>query len=176
MKQIYNIPDYYIDKAGDVFSNIIMPNSTKRRNFTKIKRWLRNGYWCVSLSSSGKNKNYYIHNLLLETFICPRPEGYQCRHRDGNRLNIALKNLSWGTVKENQTDRLYHGTDNRGIHHPLSKYSDQFVSSIKKLYKTRKQKEIAEIFGVPKSTISFLLNKRLKTPCYIPPPKKSEEG
>lgn len=160
MKRIYEISNYYINKKGDVFSDVIMPNSKKRWNFKKMSQWKRNGYLCVSLDS----RNYYVHNLLLKAFIKKRPKGYQCRHMDGNKLNNNLSNLVWGTAKENQADRLKHGTDNRGSHHPQSKYSDLFVRSVKLLCKTKQQKDVAKLLNMPKSTVSYLVVKRMETP------------
>lgn len=52
----------------------------------------------------------YVHRLVLLAFVCA-PEEYAAnvrvegRHFDGDPANNNLKNLSWGTVKENRADR-----------------------------------------------------------------------
>ena len=160
MKQVYGKPDYYITENGEVFSNVIMPNSTKRRGFKKLSIWITNGYLAVSLSKNGNRSGYYIHNLLLETFKSPRPYGKECRHLDGNRLNNLLNNLQWGTHQENQIDRLSHGTDNRAEHHPRSLYSNNLVLYVRKLCKFYMQKDVAQFLAIPKSTVRWLVRDR----------------
>jgi len=55
-------------------------------------------------------RRHYVHQLVLETFVGPRPEGRQCRHLNGNSLDNRLENLSWGTASEDNYDRVRHGT------------------------------------------------------------------
>lgn len=52
----------------------------------------------------------YVHHLVLEAFVGPRPHGMQCRHINGNSLDNRLKNLAWGTPSEDNYDRVRHGT------------------------------------------------------------------
>lgn len=51
-----------------------------------------------------------VHALVLEAFVGPRPTGMQCCHRDGDPANNRVENLRWGTISENQLDRVRHGT------------------------------------------------------------------
>ena len=52
----------------------------------------------------------YVHRIVLLAFVGP-PEDYamstrvECRHIDGDPGNNVLRNLAWGTVKENRADR-----------------------------------------------------------------------
>lgn len=55
-------------------------------------------------------KKRYGHQLALEAFVGPRPEGYQACHGDGNPANNALSNLRWDTVSANKYDAVKHGT------------------------------------------------------------------
>jgi hypothetical protein len=52
----------------------------------------------------------YVHHLVLEAFVGPRPAGYQAAHGDGNPINNTLANLRWATPKENEADKRMHGT------------------------------------------------------------------
>lgn len=77
-------------------------NSTRMLALTRLK----SGHLSVRL-----NRNfYYVHRIVLSVFVCP-PEEYasdvrvEARHLDGNPANNTLKNLAWGTVKENRADR-----------------------------------------------------------------------
>jgi hypothetical protein len=62
---------------------------------------------CVNKRSIGPR---FVHELMLITFVGPRPAGMECRHLDGNPANNALSNLAWGTRSENSFDRFAHGT------------------------------------------------------------------
>ena len=52
----------------------------------------------------------YVHQLVLEAFVGPRPARHQAAHGDGNPLNNTLANLRWATPKENEADKRLHGT------------------------------------------------------------------
>lgn len=71
---------------------------------------LDNGYLRIILCKKSKIKQYYIHRLVLETFVGPCPPRMECRHLDGDPQNNKLENLCWGTRKENMKDRISHGT------------------------------------------------------------------
>lgn len=55
-------------------------------------------------------KRLYLHRAVLEAFVGPCPDGYECRHLDGNPTNNRVENLVWGTPSENMQDRWRHGT------------------------------------------------------------------
>jgi hypothetical protein len=84
----------------------------------KPGRHPKTGYRNVSLRREGKSYNRYVHRLVLEAFVGPCPKGMQSRHfPDKDTSNNALTNLQWGTPKQNQDDRITHGTDGRGERH-----------------------------------------------------------
>ena len=57
----------------------------------------------------------YVHQLVLEAFVGPRPEGMESRHfPDRDPANNRVENLSWGTHQQNIRDQKVHGTDNSG--------------------------------------------------------------
>ena len=70
----------------------------------------RHGYLGVSVRVNGSNRKLSVHKAVLLAFVGPRPDGGQCRHLDGNKLNNRLSNLCWGTAVENSADKLRHGT------------------------------------------------------------------
>lgn len=51
----------------------------------------------------------YVHTLVLEAFVGPRPTGGVARHLDDNGENNAVENLCWGTVSENNYDLVANG-------------------------------------------------------------------
>jgi hypothetical protein len=54
-------------------------------------------------------KKRTVHQLVLEAFVGPRPDGYQACHNDGSRTNNHVSNLRWDTVSANAYDRVDHG-------------------------------------------------------------------
>lgn len=62
-------------------------------------------YLRVDIQNCRKDKRFrkavYIHKLVAEYFIGPRPEGYVIDHIDGNYLNNRADNLRYVTQKQN---------------------------------------------------------------------------
>lgn len=77
-----------------------------------------NRYLRVMLRAGGNKKRHaFIHHLVLEAFVGPRPrispdlvtgeDRYMvAAHTDDDQSNNTLRNLSWKTEDENLTDRL----------------------------------------------------------------------
>jgi hypothetical protein len=73
-------------------------------------------------------KPCWIHSLVLEAFVGPRPEGLVTRHfPDRDPSNNRLSNLSWATYQRNSLDKNEHGTMPRGESHFRSKLTDASV-------------------------------------------------
>lgn len=70
---------------------------------------VRGGYPAVQLWRSGKVKLHYVHTLVLEAFVGPRPFDMEACHGDGNPLNNHISNLRWDTSAGNKQDMLRHG-------------------------------------------------------------------
>lgn len=85
----------------------------------------------------------------------PPSGGHQARHSCGNghRGCVHPEHVSWGTPVENQADRLLHGTDARGSKSTVAILSEDDVRTIRALAGTVRQKDLAERFGVQRTTI-----------------------
>lgn len=66
-------------------------------------------YYACVLYRDGKRRQVTVHNLVLETFVGPRPEGLVGCHRDDDPANNRLENLYWGTQKQNVGDAIASG-------------------------------------------------------------------
>lgn len=99
-------------------------------------------------------RRQYIHTLMCEAFHGPRPEGQQVRHLDGNRDNNAPSNLRWGTPRENNMDKVRHGTTAAGERNPNAKLTPAEVQDMRDLRRNHgiSYKRIAAIFGVTTMT------------------------
>lgn len=68
------------------------------------------GYLQVGLCNGrGLSRNRKLHQLVLEAFVGPRPDGYECAHGDCDKQNNHVSNLRWATKKENRADSIRMG-------------------------------------------------------------------
>jgi hypothetical protein len=66
------------------------------------------GYRRVDLRD-GRRSSQFVHQLVLEAFVGPCPEGMEVCHNDGDPTNNRLDNLRYGTRTGNMQDRTRHG-------------------------------------------------------------------
>jgi predicted XRE-type DNA-binding protein len=165
MKTIPNFPNYAVDKRGSVFS---LPHYDSLGRFWSGKKLKQspasNGYMCISTYIEGKRKTSFIHQLVLETFVGPCPEGMEACHNNGIRRDNRLENLRWDTTVKNVSDSIKHGT-HRSLHqmgekNKSSKLTSQDVRIIIYTYRTKlfSQREIGKQFGISQQQISKIIN------------------
>ena len=99
----------------------------------KTARWVGfvspEGYHQVDLDG----KHYSIHNLILETYIGPRPPGALGLHKDDDKDNNNLYNLMWGLSLDNTRQAIRNGKipSQEGNGPSKSKLSDEEIRSIR---------------------------------------------
>lgn len=49
--------------------------------------------------------NMLVHYAVLSAWVCPRPDGMECDHKNGDSLDNRLCNLEWVTHQENMARR-----------------------------------------------------------------------
>jgi hypothetical protein len=128
---------------------------------------LANGYGVFSLYG----QLHYAHRYLCELIHGPAPStDHEATHSCG-RGHLGCVNplhLDWKTHSENQLDRARHGT--RSTWSKRGKVSWQQVQEIRALIGTRPQREIAAIFGISRSQISWIATgKSWKKPKGVTP-------
>lgn len=111
MKEIWkDVPNYegkyQVSNKGRVKSikRTVKHNGSKTRTFPeKILKpnKVSFDYLQVTLYNNGKRKCRYIHNLVMESFIGKKPNGYEVNHIDEDKSNNQLENLEYITRKEN---------------------------------------------------------------------------
>lgn len=106
---------YQVSNQGEVRSldRIITyrDGRTRKKKGTALRQFTwGHGYRYVMLSKHNESEKKYVHHLVLEAFVGPRPSGLVCCHNDGNEANNTLLNLRWDTPSENNRDRVRHGT------------------------------------------------------------------
>jgi len=107
MKPIPGYDGYFATESGDIW--------TCRRGLKYLKRMksrphFRSGYIHIDLVVGKKCKTVSVHTLVLLTFVGPKPDGYETRHKNGIKTDNRLENLCWGTPQENTNDKHIHGT------------------------------------------------------------------
>lgn len=75
-----------------------------------LKQARSRSYLTVSLCKNGTEQTWQVGNLVLLTFVGPRPYMYECCHNNGNPHDNHLLNLRYGTRSENSLDAVKHGT------------------------------------------------------------------
>jgi len=106
---------YEVSNRGLVRALWFVNKHVERRRITPklLRGHLRNGYRTVKLSNRGDDRTEYVHALVAEAFIGPRPQGLQVAHLDGDKGNCVPANLAYVTHKENEAHKRVHGRDNR---------------------------------------------------------------
>jgi hypothetical protein len=133
----------------------------------------------------GKNYRRPVHQLVLEAFVGPCPEGMGCRHLDGDPSNNHVENLAWGTQKENVADMIRHGRAGRGgakgEEHGLAVLTDADVlEALAMRTAGETNKSIARRFNVASRTIRDLFTgktwRHLTAVTGLPPSRSDRTG
>ena len=94
MKDIKNYEGLYaVTPEGEVWSY-------QKKKFLK-HRFIKGGYFQVSLHKNRKVKYFYIHRLVAEAYIPNLDNLPQINHKDENKANNCVNNLEWCDAKYN---------------------------------------------------------------------------
>ena len=166
IEDIEGSPGYRIDTNGDVWTCWALKsygwrygNKGYMSNYwKKLKPGSNRGYLHVNL----KGKIHKVHHLVLNAFVGPRAIGMQACHNNGIRGDNRPENLRWDTPKNNQADRIAHGTVSWGEAQPSSKLTEDKVKMIWELlcHSRMKRVRIAKLFNVSPSTIGDIKSGR----------------
>ena len=142
----------------------VLANAWRRIRSCIIRR-----YHCVGLRQGSVKRCCILHNLVLEAFVGPRPEGMLGLHRDDDRDNNSLKNLYWGSPKDNAADRRRNGRENVTGHATLT---EEHATEIKR--QRREGVSVSDLiarFGVSAATLQriFSGDRWARSPGELPP-------
>lgn len=71
----------------------------------------RDGYLCISGGKRGARR-WPLHSLVALAFLGPRPSGHVVRHLNDIVTDNSVRNLGYGTRKQNYADALNNGRVN----------------------------------------------------------------
>jgi len=93
------------------------------------------GYIRVTLRKDGKKSSQFVHVLMLEAFIGPRPDGMVTNHKNGNKSDNCLENLEWTTQKHN----VHHAIELGNFFTPVGEQHGESKLTAKQVKKIRRQ-------------------------------------
>lgn len=170
-RSIPGFPAYRVGNDGSVWSRFHGRGTGERDSvWKKLKPGTgvgRYGHLTVVLCPGRCTR--FVHRLVLEAFVGPRPEGMECRHfPDRDPANNCLENLQWGTRQQNSADSITHGTTNRGQRNPCAKLTDEMIKAIRRRHvpcERGYQKPtvgsitwLAKTYGVTRAVIRKIVN------------------
>lgn len=79
---------------------------------------------------------------------------------NGNKGCVNPLHLYWATPAENHSDKIKHGTTNRGERQGRSKLTEENVLQIRQMIGSKTQAAIAKMYGVDQSTISDIRRRK----------------
>lgn len=155
-KEIPGFPGYAVTRDGRVLSwrtNFGFRAECRELSPGKDAKGYRGLILCAT---DGTRRSVRVHRLVAESFV-PNPMRLPCvRHLDGNPENNVAENLAWGTYKDNEEDKIAHGTWHL---RKTGKLSEEDRHEIFKLWhRGVSQKDIAKRFKVSRPTVTRLLN------------------
>lgn len=151
---------YQVSNLGKV-KRLNYRGSEKERS---LKNYLSSiGYYKICLSKNGKVTTVNIHRLISQAFI-PNPYNKpQVNHINGIKSDNRIENLEWVTCKENIEHAHKIGLINssKGEDRTFAKLTEKQVLEIRKIGKLKTQVELAKIYNVNQSLISYVLNNKI---------------
>lgn len=148
----HQFPDYLVGQHGEVISMLNYPPKILKTNTSgKYPTYMLKDH-------GGEFKSITKHVLVAETWIEPRPEGMECCHNDGNRLNGEADNLRWDTKLNNEKDKKIHGTHRFGARINFTKTTPEAVIAIRRLRKAGNLSngEIARKFNMSPANVGLI--------------------
>lgn len=114
------------------------------------------GYKSVGLLKSGKRKWFFVHRLVIESYLGKRPSpSYQVNHKDGDKTNNHIKNLEWVTSSGNHLHAYRSGLRSmKGENHNNRKLDVEKVAQIRASKK--RNCDLAREFNVSPSLIVMI--------------------
>lgn len=140
--------DYYIDY--------------KSKEISQYKSNRKGSYFYVTLNKTIGSTRYRmpVHQLMMENFVGPCPEGKEVAHNDGNELNNNLSNLRYATHEENCFDKISHGTHLFGENSGTVKLTD--LQCLEIISDNRSYRTIAKDYNIDYSHVSRLKNSKTR--------------
>lgn len=90
---------YEVSDSGRV--RRVVPASGTRPGTILKPQYNNRGYARVTLSVGSEKHHEFVHHLVAEAFLGPRPDGMCVDHRDDDKSRNEASNLQYVTLSEN---------------------------------------------------------------------------
>lgn len=134
------------------------------RNNTQYLTLSKNsaGYFRVNLYINSVCHKVFLHQLVAEHFIGPRPDGMVVMHIDNNRMNNHILNLKYGTQSENLNQAIKEGRKpSIPSTRKMAKETEETIVALRKA--GMKLKDISTSSKIPIRTVQKVLQRNLIT-------------
>lgn len=121
----------------------------------------RDGYVLVNLSRHGKTRAWLLHRLVAHAFLGPCPQGKECNHKNGDKLDNRAANIEYLTRAENMQHAQAAGLlpHYKGGQHPNAKLTNAAARSVKAaMAGGATASVVARKHGVSKSTVYAIVS------------------
>lgn len=153
VRPIPSCPGYFVSDTGRAWG----PRK-------ELKLRSRAGKWGRYLSFrrclDGRQREVYIHHLVAEAFLGPKPPGAFVCHRNDIPNDNRLSNLYYGNASTNGRDAFRNGRFSRdGEHNARAKLTWIQVGTIRAKYALGNvtQTQLAKNYGIAQATVSSLV-------------------
>lgn len=153
-------PQYEVSEFGDVRRCVAGHN---RPIGYRLKGSINSdGYLAYNFKDAdGASHLITAYRLVAEAFISPPPTPmHEVAHNTGSRVDCYYRNLRWATRKENDDDRIVHGTTSRGTNNGHAKITEADVHDIRREYRRVKADRVKgglvaleERYGLHRATV-----------------------
>jgi hypothetical protein len=108
MKKLKDVGNgYWLDTDAIIYSTKISQKWNLKGELREVQpKRMKTGYHYAPMYNDADNPKkkmfYRLHRLVWETFVGPIPKGLLVHHKDHNKANNSLKNLSLVTYSQNR--------------------------------------------------------------------------
>jgi HNH endonuclease len=112
-------------------------------------------YASIRIFRENVGRSHMVHTLMANTFLGGVPKGMCVCHNNGIGTDCRLENLRVDTYKNNEADKLKHGTKACGERHGRAKYKLADVLAVRHLLSIGfHSAAVARATGVHRSAVS----------------------
>lgn len=123
------------------------------------------GYMQVRLHKKDGGRTKYVHCLVAEAFIGPRPARLEINHKNLNKADNRVGNLEYATSSRNKRHAIKKGVqfgrNMQGEQNANAKLVEDDVLVIRQRHANGEtQVQLAKCFGVTRAMIGHIVNRR----------------
>jgi hypothetical protein len=167
IREIPGLPGYGVDRDGGVWTRRLRGPARGRTEASLpwkrlVTRRDHGGYMRAVAWYGAIPRLILVHRAVLGAFVGPCPVGMEARHLNGEGADNRLINLTWGTKKENASDRKSHGGYSRGTECPSARLTEDQVLSIRRRYAAGESTMLgmAREYGVAHATVAKVVHRK----------------